>query len=612
MKKTFTIHRTLLFAFCVLYLSFPSSLKAQSITESFDNINQLTANGWSMTNNSAPIGTTGWMQGGSEFNARSGSANSYISADFRNVGNIGQINNFLLTPNRTFRNGDVITFYTRKSTPDDFPDRLEVRLSTNGASTNVGSTGNGTGDFTTLLLSINPTLSKGIYPTIWTQYTITISGLPAPTSGRLAFRYFATSAGAVGTNGQFIGIDDFVYTPYICPIFTISPASLTNGIAGTSYSATLSQTGALGAPTFAITAGALPPGLTLSSAGKISGTPTATGTFNFTITASDASGCSGSVSSSITVLCPANPITFSLSDICSNAEPITLTSGTPGGGTYSGTGISGGDFDPAAGTQTITYDYTDPYGCAHTSSATITVNLAPTVTTSPLDAVCKGSPDVTLNFGSPAGGTYSGTNVTDGVFTPTTVETTTIIYSYTDVNGCSASASSDITVNDLPAVTASSLEAVCKGSADLALDFGSPAGGTYSGTNVNAGVFTPTTAETTTITYSYTDANGCSASASSDITVDVCTGINNSSMTGIKCYPNPSTGLVIVEFEQKNGVDVLAQIIDSQGQVVIQDNQRTQTNNYSQTFDLSNYPKGMYTVSLRSENKITYYKLIIQ
>lgn len=69
------------------------------------------------------------------------------------------------------------------------------------------------GDFTTLLLSINPTLLTNEYPEAWTQYTVTISGLPAPTSGRIAFRYFVTNGGSAGDNSNYIGIDNVVYTP---------------------------------------------------------------------------------------------------------------------------------------------------------------------------------------------------------------------------------------------------------------------------------------------------------------------------------------------------------------------------------------------------------------
>ncbi|WP_369641898.1 IPTL-CTERM sorting domain-containing protein [Acidovorax sp. A79] len=291
-------------------VGFSSQAWAQAFTEDFDNITLLTGNGWFMQNNSTPAGSTSWFQGTATtatptpgpFNAYSGAANAYIGANYNNTGSTGTISNWLAMPNRTLRNGDVLTFFTRKPTGTDYPDRLEVRLSTNGASTNVGSGATAVGDFTALLLSVNPTLVAGGYPQTWTQYTITISGLPAPTSGRMAFRYFVTSAGALGTNSDYIGIDNTVYTPYVCPAFTMTPGgALAPAVWGQAYSTPLSQTGALGAPSYAVTAGALPPGLTLGGSGTISGTPTATGTFNFTVTVADASGCSGSQSYSIQV-----------------------------------------------------------------------------------------------------------------------------------------------------------------------------------------------------------------------------------------------------------------------------------------------------------------------
>jgi hypothetical protein len=50
-------------------------------------------------------------------------------------------------------------------------------MSTNRASTNVGSTATGVGDFTTLLLDINPNYTTNCYPDVWTQFTVTLSGL---------------------------------------------------------------------------------------------------------------------------------------------------------------------------------------------------------------------------------------------------------------------------------------------------------------------------------------------------------------------------------------------------------------------------------------------------
>ena len=496
---------------------------SQSFSETFNDITTLAGSGWVMTNASAAVGSTNWFQGsnqgaGGPFDAYNGAANAYIGANYNNTGNTGTISNWLMSPNRTLRNGDVLTFWTRKPSPDTYADRLEVRMSTNGASTNVG-TGTSVGDYTTLLLSINPSLVLGVYPTTWTMYTITISGLSAPSSGRLAFRYFVEGAGLSGTNSDYIGIDQVDYTPYVCPSFTMTAGgALTGGTAGTAYSTSLTQTGALGTPNYAVTAGALPPGMTLSSGGTISGTPTATGTFNFTATVSDASGCSGSQSYSITVVCPANPIAFSPSPVfCSNDPAYTLAEGSPAGGTYSGTGVTGGMFAPSAGTQSITYNYTDSYGCAFSSSYTITVNTQPSVSVPSIPDACMNEQPVMLPAGTPAGGTYSGTGVTGMDFDPS-VGSQTLTYTYTDGNGCTNTATTGITVNTPAATSIDAVGNLCDNSSAVALT-ATPAGGTFSGTGVSGGMFNPSMG-TQTVTYVYTDMNGCSDTSAMMINVN--------------------------------------------------------------------------------------------
>ncbi len=203
----------------ILFLSFllflPGVSNSQAISEGFNDITTLAASGWVQTNNSSPIGTTGWGQGDiTAFIAQSGPTNSYIAANFENTSGTGTISNWLISPSRTINNGDVISFYTRKISPDDYPDRLQVRISLNGTSTNVGTTATSVGDFSTVVLDINPTLITGVYPLTWTLYSVTVSGLPAPTVGRMAFRYFVTGGGPTGLNSDYIGIDNFNYTPF--------------------------------------------------------------------------------------------------------------------------------------------------------------------------------------------------------------------------------------------------------------------------------------------------------------------------------------------------------------------------------------------------------------
>lgn len=94
----------------------------------------------------------------------------------------------------------------------------------------------------------------------------------------------------------------------ICPIITVNPASLPNGSVGTPYSQTVSGSGGTSPYTFSLSSGSLPTNLLLNGAtGAITGTPTTVGTFTFTITATDATGCTGSRLYTITIASPGCP-----------------------------------------------------------------------------------------------------------------------------------------------------------------------------------------------------------------------------------------------------------------------------------------------------------------
>jgi len=185
------------------------TIHAVDMTEGFDDIATLPSKGWVLRNLSSPLGDSSWFQGNNEdvFDAQAGPPSSYLAANYFNTGPSGTISNWAITPTNTYRNGDTFSFWTRTDTDSTWPDRLEVRLSTNGSSDNVGNTALSVGVFTTRLLEINPTLLPSGYPEVWTQYVITLSGLDVPTSGRIAFRYFVTNGGQNGPNSNYIGID---------------------------------------------------------------------------------------------------------------------------------------------------------------------------------------------------------------------------------------------------------------------------------------------------------------------------------------------------------------------------------------------------------------------
>ncbi|MCH2232063.1 MAG: lamin tail domain-containing protein [Crocinitomicaceae bacterium] len=89
-----------------------------------------------------------------------------------------------------------------------------------------------------------------------------------------------------------------------------------------------------------------------------------------------ANGCAGTSEEFTITVNPSPVLTFDASTACIYDDAFALVA-TPTGGTFSGTGVSGADFDPATagnGVHTITYDYTDANSCSASISADITVD----------------------------------------------------------------------------------------------------------------------------------------------------------------------------------------------------------------------------------------------
>ncbi len=200
------------------YFSISLYGNGQTFLEDFDNISTLSD--WFFQNNSASQDQN-WQQGdATQFVSHQGASNSFIGVGYQSssASTPVTLSNWAITPSRTYNNGDIITFYTRRIDASPvFPDRLEVRLSEDGNNFNIGFVPEDVGTFTTLLLSINPTLSTTAYPSTWTQYTITISGLSGPTNGRIGFRYYVTDGGPGGSNSNYIGIDSYTYYSTLNP-----------------------------------------------------------------------------------------------------------------------------------------------------------------------------------------------------------------------------------------------------------------------------------------------------------------------------------------------------------------------------------------------------------
>jgi len=182
------------------------------LQEGFDNLSTLAGSGWVRTNNSAPVGSTGWFQGNAGvFMSQAGAPNSYIAANFNNAVDGGVIDNWLISPELSLLGGASLTFFTR--TADlGFADMLEILFSASGSAVS---------SFTTSLLTVGPGTP---YPTNWVEFTVV---LPSVTSGRFAFHYSVPNS----FDADSIGIDTVsVETPTVPEPSTYALLAL--GLAG--------------------------------------------------------------------------------------------------------------------------------------------------------------------------------------------------------------------------------------------------------------------------------------------------------------------------------------------------------------------------------------------
>jgi gliding motility-associated-like protein len=364
-----------------------------------------------------------------------------------------------------------------------------------------------------------------------------VSGLPTGMSGAYSGGTF-TISGTPTISGTFNYI---VTTTGTCTQTTANGSITVNPDAAillTSAAGTNNQTLCSSTPitdiTYSITNGGtganiigLPSGVSGNYSGgifTISGTPSVSGTFNYTVTTTGTciqTNASGTIT--ITTI-PIASISYDGNPFCTSVTTVTVTQTGSGSGTYSSTAgltinTTNGTITPgtsSAGTYAITYTIPPSAGCPQIIAIdTVTINPLPIATSSSTNIQCNGgSATVTVN-GSGGTAPYAGT----GDFT---VTTGTYSYIVTDNNGCSAT--TNITVNEPTALIATSTATpiLCNGETTTVVV--SANGGTlpYFGDDIyteNAGIFS----------YIVTDNNGCTSSTT--ITLTEPTAINSTIAT---------------------------------------------------------------------------------
>ncbi len=359
-------------------------------------------------------------------------------------------------------------------------------------------------------------------------------------------------------------------------------------------------------------------GLTCTSCASPVASPGSTTTYTVV-------GTSGSCADSATVVVTVNTlpsVTFTGNVIsgyvvcAGNIDTLNATAtGGSGSGynfTWSDGTLTQADWVTTGGTYSVTV--VDGNGCSATStSQLVTVNSIPTVSvTASAASICAGSMDTlsvsdTLGDASPlvfswnTGGTNDTIKVTPPAGSPYLVQVT-------DANGCTNTASQNVTVNALPTITVTGTTPINLGSTDTLTASGAVSyvwnnGGTYDTLQIMP-------LGTTTYTVTGTDSHGCSDTASFVVVVSP-TGLTNVAISDkTSLYPNPTIDNVNLSFEMKGSAKAaVIKVVDLAGREIMSENE-TISNGKVVTLDVSSLPQGTYFIKITTSDKTQVERLI--
>ncbi len=367
------------------------------------------------------------------------------------------------------------------------------------------------------------------------------------------------------------------------------------------------------------------PTTTDNCAGTVTGTTndpleyTEQGTYTINWTFDDGNGNTTTAQQTVTVddvTAPETPTLETLTGECSVTATAPTTTDNCAG-TVTGTTTDPTEYTEQ-GTYTITWTFDDGNGNTTTAQQTVTVDDVTAPETPSLEtltgecSVTATAPTTTDN----CAGTVTAT--TNDPLEYTEQGTHTITWIFNDGNGNTTTAQQTVTVDDVtaPEITCVGNQTVDASETHFYMVQGTEFDPANTSDNCEVAsvvndfnnIATLANAQlpegTTTITWTITDKAGNENTCNLDVSVNTFVGIETLQKHGISVYPNPTTGVISIEFGTNN-VQKLT-ITDLTGRVIFQKAQPNQ----NATLDLSNFANGIYIISIENNNKVFKAKVI--
>lgn len=325
--------------------------------------------------------------------------------------------------------------------------------------------------------------------------------------------------------------------------------------------------------------------------------------------------CSGEAKTSFTVFpAPVVSIVPDRTTACVNSKPVALT-GIPAPGTFSGPGVSGNGLNPSvAGVGEHIVKYVVSNGtCSDSTTTKITVTSAPQLTLGKLpDSVCTNDGTIQLTS-NPAGATFSGPGVSGNTFNPKVAGTGThTITASLSQNGCTSTSSASMKVNNSPVayfnMSAPDYTVTMTNSSQHAdsyfWDFGDNSTSTEANPKhkyASSGFYTVTLIAK-------------NAKCKSDTlrqNLDITVGIGNiDGVDLLQLFPNPTSGQINLLFNSVSNQTFNISISDATGRLIEDESIRNFTGKFNKVYDLSDKAKGIYFLTVKSENGATNFKVV--